>query len=84
MDCRECNYYLCGACVSVPDPPPEAETARVWKKGYLWKQSGGAKGADGRAKRSLGQVRKTPRKTPRKTLTTCGAVSCMTVCVSPV
>ena len=34
------------------------DTSKIWQKGYLWKQSGGAKTADGRAKRSLGSTRR--------------------------
>ena len=31
-----------------------APTGKIWQQGYLWKQSGGAKGADGRVRLSLG------------------------------
>ena len=41
------------ALVSLPE-----ESSKIWQKGYLWKQSGGAKTADGRTKRSLGSTRR--------------------------
>ena len=44
---------------AMPDHRTAGEdTSKIWKKGYLWKQSGGAKTADGRAKRSLGSTRR--------------------------